>query len=289
MPTASVNELTIEYETFGDANCAPVLLIAGLGDQLTAWDEDFCRALARDDFYVVRYDNRDVGGSTWFDDAGEPDVAELLAGTVALPYAMADMATDAARLLDALGLATAHVVGVSMGAMIAQTFTLAYPERTRTLTSIMGSTGDPSVGQPHPDALGILLALAPVTRDEAIELGVTASRMLGSPGFPFDEQAVREQVGAAHDRAFHPSGEARQMAAIIFQEDRTTKLAEVRVATLVIHGEADRLVDPSGGKATAAAIPGARLKLVAGLGHDLPTGYCDELVSELVRHFRQRV
>ncbi|NNN09362.1 MAG: alpha/beta fold hydrolase [Acidimicrobiaceae bacterium] len=289
MPTASANELMIEYETFGDANCAPVLLIAGLGDQLTAWDEDLCRALARDDFYVIRYDNRDAGGSTWFDDAGEPDVAELLAGTVALPYSMADMATDAARLLDALGLASAHVVGVSMGAMIAQTFAISYSERTRTLTSIMGSTGDPRIGQPHPDALGILLAPAPTTRDEAIAQGVTASRVLGSPGFPLDEGLTRDQAGAAYDRAFHPSGEVRQMAAIIFQEDRTAKLAEVSAATLVIHGEADRLVDPSGGEATAAAIPGARLKLVAGLGHDLPSGYLDELVTDLGQHFRQRV
>ena len=192
MPIANVNGLTIEYETFGDANCAPVLLIAGLGDQLTAWDVDFCRALARDDFYVIRYDNRDVGRSTWFDDAGEPDVVELLAGTATLPYAISDMASDAAGLLDALGLASAHVVGASMGAMIAQTFALAYPGRTRTLTSIMGSTGDPSVGQPHPDALGILLAPAPTTRNEAIEQGVVASRVLASPGFPFDEELTRE-------------------------------------------------------------------------------------------------
>ena len=287
MPAATANGITIEYETFGDPGSPPVLLIMGLGGQLAMWDPSFCTALADAGFYVIRYDNRDVGRSTWFDDAGEPDLAELLAAKVTPPYSVSDMAADAAGLLDALGLASAHVVGVSMGGMIAQTFAIEYPERTRTLVSIMSTTGDRTVGAPHPEALAALTAPAPATRDEAIEQGAAVWRVIGSPGFPFDEQAVRERAAASYDRAFHPAGTARQMAAIMSQPDRTAALANVGVPALVIHGEADPLVDPSGGKATAAAIPRARLKLVPGMGHDLPPELFGELVTDLAGHFHQ--
>jgi pimeloyl-ACP methyl ester carboxylesterase len=287
MPAAAANGITIEYETFGDPGSPPVLLIMGLGGQLTAWDPAFCNALANAGFYVIGYDNRDVGRSTWFDDAGAPDLTELLTGTATAAYSMSDMAADAAGLLDALGLASAHIVGVSMGGMIAQTFAIAYPERTLTLVSIMSTTGDTTVGQPSAEALAALTAPPPTTRDEVMDQAVKAWRLIGSPGFPFDEGAVRERAAADYDRGFHPSGTVRQLAAIIFQPDRTSSLAGVGVPALVIHGEADPLVDPSGGKATAAAIPGARLKLIPGMGHDLPPELFGELVTELTDHFRE--
>jgi pimeloyl-ACP methyl ester carboxylesterase len=287
MPSANANGITLEYETFGDPVSPPVLLIMGLGAQLTMWDLPFCLGLADAGFYVIRYDNRDVGRSTWFDEAGEPGLAELLAGSVTPAYSMSDMAADAAGLLDALGLESAHIVGASMGGMIAQTFAIAYPERTRTLVSIMSTTGDPKVGQPHPQALAALTAPAPTSRDQVMEQSVVSWRIIGSPGFPFDEEAVRERAAAGYDRAFHPAGMARQMAAILFQPDRTAGLARVTAPALVIHGAADPLVDPSGGKATAAAIPGAQIKLIPGMGHDLPPELIVEMVADLAKHFKQ--
>jgi pimeloyl-ACP methyl ester carboxylesterase len=287
MPAASANGITIEYETFGETGAPPVLLIMGFGGQLTLWDPDFCADLAGAGFYVIRYDNRDVGLSAWFDDAGEPDLFELLAGTATAPYSIADMAADAAGLLDVLGLASAHIVGVSMGGMIAQAFAVAYPARVRTLTSIMSTTGDPTVGQPDPDALTALVPAPPASREEAMDQGAVMWRTIGSPGFPFDEAMVRERAGAAYDRAFHPAGNSRQLAAIATQPDRTAALAAVTAPTLVIHGEADPLVNPSGGRATAAAIPGARLRLVPGMGHDMPEELSGEFVTELAAHFAQ--
>jgi pimeloyl-ACP methyl ester carboxylesterase len=287
MPTATANGITIEYETFGDPAAPPVLLIMGFAGQLTLWDPGFCADLADAGFYVIRYDNRDVGLSTWLDDTGEPDLLALLGGDASAPYSIADMAADAAGLLDALGLDAAHIVGVSMGGMIAQAFAIDHPARVRTLTSIMSSTGDPMVGQPDPDALAALVPAPPTSRQEAMDQDVVMWRTIGSPGFPFDEAMVRERAGAAYDRAFHPAGNSRQFAAIATQPDRTAPLAAVTAPTLVIHGEADPLVDPSGGRATAAAIPGARLHLVPGMGHDMPQELSDPFVAELAAHFAQ--
>jgi len=287
MPTATANGITIEYETFGDPAAPPVLLIMGFAGQLTLWDPGFCADLADAGFYVIRYDNRDVGLSTWLDDTGEPDLLALLGGDASAPYSIADMAADAAGLLDALGLDAAHIVGVSMGGMIAQAFAIDHPARVRTLTSIMSSTGDPTVGQPDPDALAALVPAPPTSRQEAMDQDVVMWRTIGSPGFPFDEAMVRERAGAAYDRAFHPAGNSRQFAAIATQPDRTARLAAVTAPTLVIHGEADPLVDPSGGRATAAAIPGARLHLVPGMGHDMPQELSDPFVAELAAHFAQ--
>ena len=285
MPATSANGITIEYETFGDPGAPPVLLIMGFGGQLTLWDQEFCADLAGAGFYVIRYDNRDVGLSTWFDDAGEPDLLELLGGTATAPYTIADMAADAAGLLDALDLPSAHIVGASMGGMIAQAFAIDHPARVRTLTSIMSTTGDPTVGQPDPEALAALVPLPPASREEAMDQGVVMWRTIGSPGYPFDEAMVRERAGDAYDRAFHPAGHARQFAAIATQPDRTSALAAVTVPTLVVHGEADPLVNPSGGRATAAAIPGARLRIVPGMGHDMPQELSAEFVDELAAHF----
>jgi len=277
MPSAHANEMTIEYETFGSPTSPPVLLIMGLGGQLIAWDTAFCTALADAGFYVIRFDNRDVGLSTWLDDMA-PDPP---------PYSLGDMADDAAGLLDALRIPAAHVVGGSMGGMIAQTFAIAHPERTLTLVSIMSTTGNRSVGQPTPEALAALMTPRPATREEAIELGVKVAVVVGSPGYPANEQRQRDLIAASFDRAFHPAGFARQLAAINSQPDRTEALGTVRVPTLVIHGKADPLVTPSGGQATADAVQGARLKLVPGMGHNLPPELYGELVDDLAAHFRQ--
>jgi pimeloyl-ACP methyl ester carboxylesterase len=275
MTAIKANGITIEYETFGDATAPPVLLIMGLGAQLTMWDPAFCTAIADAGFYVIRFDNRDVGLSTTFDDA-----------TSSPAYTLSDMAADAAGLLDALGIESANIVGVSMGGMIAQTFAIEHPTKTRTLVSIMSTTGDQTVGQPTPESIAALLAPPPATRDEAIEAGLKIWRLIGSPGYTLDEQVVRERAAASYDRAFNPAGTARQLAAIMAQPNRTTALGNVSVPALVIHGEADPLVTPSGGKATAAAIPGATLKLVPGMGHDLPAELHGEIVGELTAHFQ---
>lgn len=277
MTSTKANGITIEYETFGDPSSPPVLLIMGLGGQLTMWDPRFCGGLAGAGYYVIRYDNRDVGLSTWFDGAD----------TTTATYSIADMAADAVGLLDALGIDAAHVVGVSMGGMIAQTFAINYPTRTRTLTSIMSTTGDTTVGQPQPEALEALLAPPPATREGAIDLSVTLWKVIGSPGFPFDEAAIRTRAAESYDRAFNPPGMARQVQAILSQPDRTRALGAVRVPALVVHGDADPLVTPSGGKATADAIPDATLKMVPGMGHDLPPELFDELVEDLNKLFSQ--
>lgn len=285
MPTVTANGISIEYDTFGDPGAPPVLLIMGLGAQMTLWEPEFCQAIADRGYYVIRFDNRDIGLSSWFDDAGSVDLGELLAGTAAAPYSLADMAADAAGLLDALGIESAHIVGASMGGMIAQTFAIDYPQKTRTLTSIMSTTGDPSVGQPAPDALSALLAPEPTSRDEAIESDVLLWKVIGSPGYPFDEARIRERAELNYDRSFHPSGVLRQLAAIITQPDRTQSLGSVNVPTLVVHGAEDPLVDPSGGQATFGAVPNAKLKIVPGMGHDIPTELNEESADLLAEHF----
>jgi len=285
MPRTRANGLILEYETFGESSQPAVLLIMGLGAQLISWGTDFCQAIADNGFLVIRFDNRDVGLSTWLDDAGSHDLDEIVGGQVAPFYSFHDMAADAAGLLDALGIAAAHIVGASMGGMIAQTFALDHPTKTMSLTSIMSSTGDRAVGQPTAAALDALLAAAPTSRDEAIEGGVAFARVVSSPGFAFDEARIRREVAADYDRAFHPAGVLRQGVALVTQSDRTAALATLRVPTLVIHGDQDPLVNPSGGRATAAAVPGAVLEIVAGMGHDLPEALQDRFVELLVRHF----
>src|ERR1700722_7176387 len=191
MPTQEANGITIEYDTFGDPSSPPVLLIMGLGAQMTLWDPAFCQAIADRGYFVIRFDNRDIGLSTWLDDAGVSELGDVMSGAVAPAYSLADMAADAAGLLDALGIESAHIVGASMGGMIAQSFAIDFPTKTRTLTSIMSTTGDLAVGQPSPEALGALLGPAPTSREEAIERAVQSSKVIGSPGYPFDEANIR--------------------------------------------------------------------------------------------------
>ena len=285
MPTASANGITLEYDTFGTATNPPVLLIMGLGAQMTLWDPQFCDAIAQRGFFVIRFDNRDVGLSTWFDDAGTVDVRDVISGKVAAPYSLSDMAADAAGLLDALGIPAAHIVGASMGGMIAQTFAIEHPDKTLTLTSIMSTTGNREVGQPSPEALSALLGPVPTSKVEAIERGVAVSRVIGSPGFEFNEARIKERAASDFDRAFHPAGMARQLAAINVQPDRTTGLGTVTAPTLVIHGADDPLVTPSGGQATADAVTGSTLKMIPGMGHDLPEPLWGEIVDSLVQNF----
>jgi pimeloyl-ACP methyl ester carboxylesterase len=292
MPRAAANGIEIEYDEHGVADDPAILLIMGLSAQMTAWDDGFVAMLADQGFRVIRFDNRDIGLSSWLDDAGVPDLgASVLAGKVPTPaYSLSDMAADGAALLDALGVAKAHIVGASMGGMIAQTFAIEHPERTLSLTSIFSTTGDPAVGQPRPDvAQALFLTAPPEGRDAIIEAGVAGSRLIGSPGYPADEAKVRERVAAAYDRSWHPAGVVRQVLAILTQPDRTSALARVTVPTLVVHGEADPLVDPSGGRATAAAVPGAELWTVAGMGHDLPEEVWPELVARIAANCRRAV
>src|SRR6266550_285753 len=256
MPRAESNGIELEYQTFGERGAAPLLLIGGLGTQMISWDEEFCELLAGRGFWVIRYDNRDAGLSTWMDGGGE--------------YGLDDMAGDSAGLLDALGVRAAHVVGASMGGFIAQLVALNHPDRVLTLTSIMsGPNGDDQV-QPTTEGSGVLMAPAPDTREERIAMGVWARQALLGPADPFDEPHERARVTRAVDRAYHPAGFGRQLGAVIVARGRLERLGSVSVPTLVIHGDADILVPVENGRRVAAAVPGARLMEIEGMGHDLP-------------------
>jgi pimeloyl-ACP methyl ester carboxylesterase len=276
-----VGAVEIAYETFGAPGDTPLLLVMGLATQMIGWPDEFCRLLAGRGLHVVRFDNRDIGLSGHLHAAGVPDVAALMAGTGTAAYSLADMADDTAGLLDSLGWASAHVVGASMGGMIAQSLAIRHSARVRSLTSIMSTTGDRSVGSPAEVAFGVLFAPPATTRDEALQRAVDTYRVIGSPGFEFDEAALRDRAGVSFDRAHDPAGVARQLAAILTTDDRTPHLREITAPTLVVHGAQDTLVDVSGGRATAAAIPGAELWVVKGMGHDLPRALWPELVERI--------
>jgi pimeloyl-ACP methyl ester carboxylesterase len=285
MPRAKSNGIELEYDTFGNPDDPALLLIMGFTAQMTAWDEAFCRQIADQGFHVIRFDNRDVGLSSRIE--GEVDIAKLFSGDLtSVPYSLDDMADDAAGLLDALGIAKAHIVGASMGGMIAQLVAIRHPEKSMSLCSIMSTTGDRSVGQPTPEAMGALMAPAATNREEAVERGVTASRIIGSP-VHFDEAKAAKRAGEAYDRAFDPNGVQRQLGAIGSQADRTPALADVTVPTLVIHGAADPLVQPSGGEATAKAVPGAELRVFEDMGHDLPEPLWPDIVDAIVANARR--
>src|SRR4051794_1243205 len=279
---AQVGDIELAYETFGDPGDPPVLLIMGLATQMIGWPDEFCSGLVERGLFVVRYDNRDIGLSTHLDDRGAPDLLAIIGGDRSnVPYPLADLADDAVGLLDALSLDSAHVVGASMGGMVAQLVAIRHPDRVRSLTSIMSTTGDPAVGMPAEAAMGVLLAPPATDRESAIQRAVDTYRVIGSPGFEFDEQALRDRAALSYDRRYNPAGVARQLAAILTSPDRTADLGALDVPTLVIHGEHDSLVNVSGGRATAAAIPGAELLVVDGMGHDLPRAVWPEITDRI--------
>jgi len=282
---ADVGDIRLCYETFGERGNTPMLLIMGLGTQMLAWHEDFCRELAGRGFFVIRYDNRDVGRSTHFEDVPPPRPSELLRRRIRRPaYTLGDMADDAAGLLEALGLASAHVVGASMGGMIAQAVAARHPARVRSLTSIMSTTGNRWRGQPAVRIYPYLLARPPRTKEEGVERIARVFRVIGSPGFERDEEELRTMAALAWDRDSSRTGTARQLAAIIASGDRTPDVRRISTPTLVIHGTNDRMVRPSGGRATARAIPGSRLMLVRGMGHDLPRAVWPRLIGAIAEH-----
>jgi pimeloyl-ACP methyl ester carboxylesterase len=261
------------YERFGDQTAAAVLLIMGLGQQLIAWPEDLVEELTDRGFQVITFDNRDIGRSTR-SKAPIPHRGQYLTRRFSNDqYDLRDMARDTAGLIDALEVGPVHVAGVSMGGMIAQLLAAHYPDQVRSLVSIMSSTGSRKAGWVAPSTLRLLFRPPPRNRDAAADLAVLMWRHIGSHGFPFDEQSIRDRASRAFDRDPRAAaGTARQMAAILKSGDRTSQLHQITAPTLVVHGDRDRMVHPSGGKATAAAIPGARLVTVEGMGHDLPPG-----------------
>jgi pimeloyl-ACP methyl ester carboxylesterase len=270
MAKAKSGEIAIEYETFGDPANPALLLINGLGSQMTRWPASFCGLLADRGLFVIRFDNRDVGLSTWLDEGAT--------------YAAIDMAEDAAAVLDAVGKPTAHVVGISMGGMIGQEFAAAFPERTLSFTSIMSHSGNPELPQPTQAAMATLNSRPARPSDPTfIQDSVARALVIGSPAYPWPDGALAERARAEADRAFNPPGVARQMAAIRASGDRRAKLRTITAPTVVLHGADDPLVPVAGGRDTAANIPGAELRVIDGMGHDLPPALYETFVDAIGR------
>jgi pimeloyl-ACP methyl ester carboxylesterase len=283
--TVNVGDLEIAYETFGDENDPALLLVMGLGTQMLAWPDPFCEKLAASGRYVIRFDNRDVGLSTHLDGVRAPQPAAVVLRRAKPPYQIEDLARDALGLLDALGIETVDLVGASMGGFISQTIALLAPERLRTLTLIMTSTGGKTVGYPHPRVARELLKRRRTRdRETAIAAAIDVFSLIGSPGYALDEEYLQRQAGASYDRAYDPAGYLRQLAACLAQPDRTKQLRRLDVPTLVMHGLADPLVSATGGLALARTIPGAKFVGFSGMGHDLPKPLWQPLADEVVRH-----
>ena len=279
---APANGIELAYQELGDPDGRPLLLVMGLATQMIAWDVEFCSMLAERGFRVVRFDNRDIGRSTKVDSAGTPKRLDVVLGRHAsAPYLLRDMARDTVGLMDHLEIESAHVVGASMGGMIAQAMAIEFPRRVRSMVSIMSTTGSRRVGHPSLKAFGLMLSKPPRGREETVERVVKTFRLIGSPGYPFEEERIRELAGLSYDRGHSEAGVVRQMHAVTASGDRTRALHTVRVPTAVIHGKRDPLVHPSGGRATARAVPGARLKLVDGMGHDLPPALWPDFAAEI--------
>jgi len=282
--------IELAYQTFGDPQDEPLLLVMGLAGHLTWWDDDLCRLLAHAGFHVIRYDNRDMGHSTRL---REPRVNRrtlvraFLGRRVRIPYTLQDLADDAFGLLDHLGITSAHVVGVSMGGMIAQTMALSHPDRVRTLTSVMSTTGRRTVGWQDPRLFPRLLKPTPRDIEAYVAANVAFWLLIGSPGYPLGEDYFSRRARLTWERGTNPAGVMRQILAVLTQPDRTQELRGLTMPALVIHGLQDRLVHVSGGRATARAIPGAELVLIQGMGHDLPRELFPHFV-ELIRGVADR-
>jgi pimeloyl-ACP methyl ester carboxylesterase len=288
MPQITANNITIEYESYGDETNPPMLLVMGLGAQLTYWPMELVEALVARGFRVIRYDNRDIGLSHKFDDAATVSIPwTFLKARFGIkpkvPYTLSDMAADGVGLLDALGIERAHIVGASMGGMISQLIAAEYPDRVLSLTSVMSTTGHRKLPQADKEAMSALTTRpADMEMDTIRAHGVRIARAIGSPAYPADEAVLHQRIESNFKRSFYPAGMARQMAAIIADGDRRTRLAHI--TALVVHGEADPLVKVEGGHDTAAHIPGAKLKLFPGMGHDLPVQLVDPMADAISEH-----
>jgi pimeloyl-ACP methyl ester carboxylesterase len=294
MAQLDVNGLQIEYDTFGQAGADPILLIMGLGTQMIAWSPDFCNALAEHGHYVIRFDNRDIGLSTKFDRARPPSrlrymLNHLLRVPLGEPYSLEDMASDTAGVLDALDLDSAHIVGASMGGMIAQLLAVNHPQRVKSLTSIMSTSGARHLPRARPEVVQHVFVDRPKTTDTnvLIEYLMTSLRLVGSPGYPQSDEELREQFSASLDRSYYPQGFKRQFAAIVGDRSRVERLRRLDKPTLVIHGSEDPLVPVEHGIDTARHIAGAKLEIIEGMGHDLPPQLIDKLTTLIAAHARE--
>lgn len=283
MPRATVSTgVELEYEVFGDAHAPTIVLVMGFSMQLLGWDPRFCTRLAERGYRVVRFDNRDVGLSTKLSHAGVPDFLRAMGGDrSAAPYAIEDMADDLDALIVALGVPAAHVVGVSMGGFIVQEAAIRHPGRVLSLASIMSSTGDRAVGHSSAEAIAVVMSPSPTEREEALDHALRIWRVIGTPA-AYDDAKLRARAAESWDRCHDAAGVSRQAAAIVTQRDRTADLGKVKAPAVVIHGAIDPLIDPSGGEATASAIPGARLVVVPGMGHDVPEMFWPAILDAIV-------
>jgi len=261
----------------------------GLGAQMISWFEEFCMMFIDKDFYVIRFDNRDVGLSTKFEEAGEPNIMNEImtfqrGQKITPPYTLEDMADDAVGLMDALNIEKAHICGASMGGMISQIIAYRHPSRVLSLTSIMSTTGNPDLPQPKPEAMQVILKPAPTEREACIEESVKRRHIIYGSGFPYYEDREREFAAASYDRSFYPQGMSRQLVAVLAAENRKPKLSSIKVPTLVIHGGDDPLVSVDGGKETAEVIPGAKLVIIDGMGHSLPPDTWPQIVDAIAKN-----
>jgi pimeloyl-ACP methyl ester carboxylesterase len=291
MPSVTANGIRIEYESFGGDDAPAILLVMGLGMQLTGWPDPFCQKLAAGGFRVLRFDNRDIGLSTHFDDRGLPNMAwQFIKARIGMrvrgAYDLNDMASDTVGLMDALQVREAHVVGASMGGMIAQQVAARHAPRVRSLVSIMSTSGDRRLPPATRDAQRALFARPENPQDprSVVDHYVKVFGVIASPGFPTDPADLRARLHASVTRSYHPEGVARQLVAILASGDRSKDLATIHKPTLVIHGDSDPLVRPACGEDTAKKIPGAKLKMIQGMGHDM--GAWPLLADEILGHIR---
>ena len=286
---ARANGIDICYEVFGDPNAEPMLLIMGLGAQMIHWDDELCRQLAARGFRVIRFDNRDIGKSSRMTGGKRLSSLELLKLRflkipVAAPYKLLDMARDTTGLMDVLGIKSAHLVGASMGGMIAQEIAISFPDRVRSLTSIMSTTGNPKVPQATREAAAMLMAPPPTTKDEYFDRFAQTWKILRVGSFPEDEALDRSRAERTYERGLNPAGVGRQLRAVLASGSRSQRLRAVKVPTLVIHGTVDPLVRPEGGRDTAASIPGAKLLMIDGMGHALPIPMWPQIIDAIDKH-----
>ncbi len=285
------NGIEIAYDSFGDVGAPPLILIMGFTMPMITWDEKFCEQFARKGYRVIRFDNRDIGHSGWLNEKGVPNIPQLAMSLmqgkpVEVPYKLIDMAEDVVGLMDALGIESAHVVGMSMGGMIAQTLAIHYPHRMRTLTSFSSSmwTLDPAMPRPTPEASEVLMKPIPTDKEGFIESSVKAWQVICGTAMPIDEAFLMDRARRVFERGVSLPGLARQMAAIMASGSRREALRSAKMPTLVLHGDADPLIPPAHGIATAETIPGAKLHLVKGMGHDVPPAAWSELIDAMAGH-----